>query len=348
VSLKSLIASIAGKEVLLPVVHVHLLKQNERLRRGELTRRQWEVSRARRTIKALRRLIDGFNHGEEPNGYFHPSSVGRCLRELWFDHFDAPSETPEKAKEHLRWSLLLEFGTDFHTAFQNLCAEAGVLLRREIPVIDRKRKLIGRADGIVKVDGVKYVLEIKTIGSRQFSLLGESPRREHLYQAHLYMEALNLPRGVFVYYNKDNSRTREYVVQMNETILGEAWDRISTLRRHVAERTPPLREGVKPETFPCSFCRYTHLCFGVHHLEDFLDKLGSRNNSARKEASREKTVRPEREKTRSGGKSLVLPDFRPGSKTKDSPGKPSGVHREAAVPRKRGGALPRQRQRTAR
>ncbi len=162
----------------------------------------------------------------------------------------------------LRSYMVFETGTYVGVLFQNLCELAGVLESRETPVFSKRLKIVGHADGVLKLKG-RRLLEIKTINSRGFtSLVG--PKEAHKQQIHAYQKALNLTEApaVLVYLEKDRHGIKEYSVPFDpEFYLQKVERRIAKHFRHEKEKTIPDREGTTISALPCSWCDFKTLCW---------------------------------------------------------------------------------------
>jgi hypothetical protein len=275
-SLKSLISSIERKEVLLPKLRRFLLEEQERLDGKLFKHKDIVIQDALMTAKTFLERIKEYNHGGFTGDFFHPSQLGGCIRAAWFDVMKAPKNCVRSDSDDLlRTHLVFETGTYVGVVFQNLCERAKLLTRREIPIVDRVNKILGHADGEVRIEEVFYTLEIKTINSRQFAELKKlgKPKNAHKRQLIAYMHSLGRQWGVIVYLEKDRHQTLEFVVQYDpqywQTYVNE---RIRKFFRQVKQGVLPEREGLSPISAPCSWCAYSHICYDTMHLKKWLTK----------------------------------------------------------------------------
>lgn len=274
---ENVITSLKQGSLLLPRLASFLekeaLAQNEdREIRGELVRRDSVL-----TIKAMKHRYAEFAHGvtadPRTSKYFHPSSLGQCLRKMWFEKFKAPRDRRHR-DDAFKSYLTFEFGTYLHIIFQNLCHRAGLLHKREFRLVNDEHQIIGTCDGILKIDGQFYILEIKSINSNQWGSVQQAPKFEHRQQLLSYMRALNLRWGIIVYVNKDRSICKEYVIAYEQAVYIEhVRDRIAGFRTHIKKRTLPAREGESADRMPCTFCPYPSTCFTPEKLKAFVYSL---------------------------------------------------------------------------
>lgn len=267
--LRNLAFSLARKEVLTPELKRFLLAQHAKPKDSAFV-----IEDARLTIATFRERIKAYDHDKEVEGeLFHPSALGACLRALWYGAMKAPRSGAPSGDDVLKWHITFEFGTYAHVMFQNLCEQAGVLERREIGIKDAKRKILGHADGIVKIDGKRYLLEIKTSNSRNFISL-TAIKEAHKRQVHAYMKSLGLTACVVIYLNKDTSQTKEFVVQFDQAYYDEFVEkRIGIYFKSVKTKTPPPREGSNPSLMPCSYCEFQQVCYDTSKSATFLNSI---------------------------------------------------------------------------
>jgi CRISPR/Cas system-associated exonuclease Cas4 (RecB family) len=269
-SLKALAKSLNRGEVLLPVIRQYLSKRYEKLLKGNGARKKVVIEDALMTIKCFKERIDEFNHGEISGEFFHPSRLGSCLRMLWLDHKGAPRDSAPTSEDLLREHLIFETGTYIGAMIQNLCEAAGVLVQREVPIVDKAQGILGHADGTLLIDKVDYVLEIKTINSRGMMNLVK-PQDSHLRQTHAYMKSLGIMQGIILYIEKDRHTVKEFVVTFDEGFYKKyVKDRIATHFKNLKSAKPPEREGEDPKMYPCMFCAFKRVCFGTAELKKFL------------------------------------------------------------------------------
>jgi hypothetical protein len=199
------------------------------------------------------------------------------MRQVWFDAVDAPRKIIYTGDSLMKDHLILEGGTYAHIMFQNLCERAGYLIDRELGIRSDKLKIIGHADGRLTIERLAYLLEIKTINSRRFTLLGGKPQEGHKRQIMAYMKALQMTIAIVIYLEKDSHRTKEFVINYDEGIFRrEVAPRIDYFFRSVRKNIMPLREGANPRAFPCTFCPFTRVCWDSEVTKKFLRERGAK------------------------------------------------------------------------
>jgi CRISPR/Cas system-associated exonuclease Cas4 (RecB family) len=278
VSLAALIKSVEGGEVLLPKLRTFLIQERALIDKGKLRERDIVIADAKLARRALFARIQEYNHREKLKGeYFHPSRLGACMRQVWFDAVNAPRQLVYTGESLMKDHLILEGGTYAHIMFQNLCQRAGLLVKREVAIKNSKLRIIGHSDGELLIETAKYLLEIKTINSRRFTMLGGKPQEGHKRQIMSYMKALGLTLAVVIYLEKDSHKTKEFVINYEEGIYRrEVAPRIDYFFRCVRKKIMPLREGPHPKKFPCSFCPFTRVCWDTQFTAKFLKSIGAK------------------------------------------------------------------------
>lgn len=281
-SLKTLMAAAGKHQVLIPLLQDWAGKAYDDMANETLSRKEFTISLSKQTIEAMKRKIEEFNHGEiSEEQLFHPSALGQCLRKMWFKQKCAPESVSTKG-EALKMHLVFEVGTMFHIIVQSACEQAGVLEESEVAIVDHKNKLLGHCDGVLKIDGVRYVLEIKTINSRGFTLLKE-PKHEHVQQAQAYMHSLGIKWCVFLYYNKDSSELKEYIVSYDAVFYDRhVAKRINKFFGLVETNTLPDREGTSPDMFPCAYCGFAEFCFDDRRVKSWMPTTNKLNEAKAK------------------------------------------------------------------
>lgn len=268
---------VGSNAVLAPILAKYFTKR--RLLQEALAgwRHQEDRADMQRTVTALQELLESYNHNQTPaeleDLYFHPSSIGRCARQLWLAHYNAPTE-PESAETTVRRWMTLTIGSLLHLAVQNACDAAGILVEREKALLSHKYKIIGHADGVLKIKGVEWLLEIKTINARRFKEAALKPTPEYVWQIMCYLKVLNLDRAILFYVCKDTGAVAEHLVWFSQKVWEqECLPRIQTHLSAVKAKVLPKRPYNTPTQFPCSFCPFVPLCFSAGKAEAFAKEV---------------------------------------------------------------------------
>jgi hypothetical protein len=174
-----------------------------------------------------------------PKNCFHPSSLHKSPREL-YEHYLEGDNNQDFDSRILR---IFDNGHAVHARIQGYLKNIGILKQIEVPVENAEYEIKGHTDGILEVNGVGGVLEIKSMNSNQFYSCYE-PKLEHLIQINVYMFCLKLPRGCLFYECKDNQELKEFYVKQDPNILQPILEKI----RYVQHS---LKEGREPQNNTC-------------------------------------------------------------------------------------------------
>lgn len=139
-----------------------------------------------------------------PEKVIHPSWITEsCWRKCFYKLNNYP--VPPIRAELLK---IFHMGDAIHEMIQGWLAGAGVLVKKELTLIDLEYNIRGRFDAVVLVDSVPYIVEIKSIKDEKLSGIIETdePLLEHLKQLNLYMYmANNMKRLGIVAYPEDKA-----------------------------------------------------------------------------------------------------------------------------------------------
>jgi len=162
---------------------------------------------------------------------FHPSSLHKSTEELYhlYLHGDDQQEFEPRI---LR---VFDNGHAVHARIQDYLKDAGILKQAEVPVKDTDYEIEGHADGIIEIQGIEGVLEIKSMNQNQFYSAYE-PKPDHLTQINVYMYCLGIPRGCLLYECKDNQELKEFYVKQDNTILNPILEKIRDVQKRLTER----------------------------------------------------------------------------------------------------------------
>lgn len=188
---------------------------------------QIDSTTKKKLILAFYRLA--FLQEPRAKGCFHPSEIATepnlCHRKMYFQRGGVKNDaTYVNFTSDNRMMRLVDLGTIMHLYIQENLQRAGVLLDFEVDVDAPRYGIKGKMDGKVEFSGVDdygifyapeiMALEIKTINDYGFKSL-RKPKPEHIKQASIYAYFLGLKRIVFLYYNKNTSAQKIYVVDVD-------------------------------------------------------------------------------------------------------------------------------------
>lgn len=217
----------------------------------------------------------------QPSKTFKPSSLGGCLRRVYFEVTGAEIDDNQQVDPNLVG--IAQSGTDRHERIQKTIAQMKdlgydvewidveeYLKRRPQPgteVVEKKGmetklrntilNLSFMCDGIIKFKGKYYVLEIKTEVS--FKWNGRvQVEDKHKTQATCYSVALGIDDILFIYENRDFCSKKTFHVQItNQDKEERVIHRIETVNAHIEDGTVPDKTTTQSE---CKYCPFTNVC----------------------------------------------------------------------------------------
>jgi hypothetical protein len=125
--------------------------------------------------------------------------------------------------------------------------------------------LEGHPDGILEYEGVRYLLEVKSMSSFAFKRFQKKNIDEsYLFQVSAYMLAENLRLCVFVALNKDSGVLAEQIIPIDSSITEKLQSRIAVLESSGADNLParpygPDKNGFLP--WQCLYCPFWKHCW---------------------------------------------------------------------------------------
>ena len=230
-------------------------------------------------LNELIRTIENLDEKREPSRAYKPSSLGGCMRNMYFQMVGAKLDgTPTD------YCLIgiCESGTDRHDAIQKYVSkmrsqgfdcdwvdveeyinefkpEGTTVIEKqgmETKCYNEIFNLRFLCDGIIKYKGEYYILEIKTESTYKFSSHDE-PYAEHKVQATTYSMAFGIDKVIFLYENRDNTSKKTYLIEVTEEMKQKVADKIFTCDDYIAKKqAPPKSTNAKD----CQYCNYKKAC----------------------------------------------------------------------------------------
>lgn len=236
-----------------------------------------------------------------PSRTYKPSSLGGCMRRMYYEVTGAPIDENITMDPNL--VEIMESGTDRHQRIQQTIIKAQELGydiewvdveeyldkwpqpgTRVIEKVGMETKLKNdilnlsfMCDGIIKLKGEYYILEIKTEAS--FKWNGRvSPVERHQVQAIAYATALGINKVLFVYENRDFCSKKAFVMNVTEQMKEEkVIHKIETCNAYIENGIVPPCTCTQSER---NYCPYTTQCEkdGETKQED-IEKVEGRKKS---------------------------------------------------------------------
>lgn len=154
-------------------------------------------------------LMEQWRHRGRSRSYktkksFSPSAIGygsgRCSRR-WYIAFGGADWVEEQSPST---QIAMEIGILLHKLMQEVMGELGITISIEEELLWGYPPIRAYCDGIVEIDGVRAVVEIKTAPEVVYEWHKASGKvtRHHLLQTLVYMKILGLDHGIVYYINK--------------------------------------------------------------------------------------------------------------------------------------------------
>lgn len=126
----------------------------------------------------------------------------------------------------------------------------------EVKIFHKLYNLSFMCDGILKINGKYYLLEIKTETSFKFTKRKEVDGA-HINQASCYSLAFGINNVLFVYECRDNCAKKSFMKLITPKMRQDVVDKISECDNYInILKTPPKEEDEKV----CQYCTYTKQC----------------------------------------------------------------------------------------
>lgn len=222
-------------------------------------------------------------------GVFSPSELSVenpiCPRKMYYrrgmvEHDPGVLNFAEADNRMMR---IVDLGTMIHFYIQVNLRRAGMLVAREVEVDAPEYGIKGTCDGIVRFSGYDtnrrhfdgiLPLEIKSINANGFNTL-KTAKPEHIKQATIYAHFLGYKQTLFIYYCKDTSHMKTYIVDNDDTFLTTFLDLAGMIVMHYRQEVKRTRsKDVLKHNLPpricgnvscdrATNCPYRNTCFSI-------------------------------------------------------------------------------------
>ena len=213
------------------------------------------------------------SEGRPPDGAFHASAIvsqaGQgCDRYLEYCLYVVPPSGSLSAKT----SRIFRQGNDTHLSIQEMMHEMGVLVKLEsqkdahrsrvyetpFEVLDPPMR--GSADGVIlkPLGDQLFVLEIKTINTEEFKAI-TGPKIPHRMQLNIYMGALGIYKGIFIYEDKNTQDQKFWEVDFDNV----SWDALLLRLKRIFKLYINDTLADRVDIPACKTCTWFQRCKGV-------------------------------------------------------------------------------------
>jgi len=293
-SLKDLKNTYRRRDILLPTIERHVLKQAQ------------EPSDRRSDI-------------------LHPSEMAKsswCGRHDFYRMTGVTQNYKGRAPS-FRLENIFDYGHSIHSKYQRWLTELGIMWGKwvckscksewtgesssgcpecgstrirykEVSLEHPELMIAGHSDGVVDLGGKNYMIEIKTVGlgtlrfeayqlfdqyqSENLSLDElwfhiKRPFATHIRQGQIYLHIaqtaypeLNIDEIIFIYEWKPTQEVKEFVVKYNPDLISKILETAAEVAKSIREGTTPTRpDWADVEGKTCKSCEYRNTCWGENN-----------------------------------------------------------------------------------
>lgn len=224
-------------------------------------------------------FVETSNKPRNPSKFYKPSSL-LCMRQMYYQRVGVDIEAD---RGEIQLIGMGEHGTDRHArlqaAIQDFCNNhpdyewidpeeyikennikyLEVVGRRgdEVKCFHTVLNMSFMCDGILKIRGEYYILEIKTESMFKYNKR-DDVAEEHKTQASCYSLAFNINKILFLYECRDTLEKKTFPLNVTEKMQENlVINRINSCDTYVQNLTPPPKNEIKKV---CQYCKYTRRC----------------------------------------------------------------------------------------
>lgn len=198
------------------------------------------------------------------------SWLGACRRMMAYKRLGFPA-LPEDTERR----AVMNDGDVHHEAIRKQLLDAGLNLtdvEKEVLVeIVPGFPVKGRIDGIVEIDGVKLLLEIKSASQNSYwEMIKNGLTWRYMAQVQALLKATDLTTANVLLKNKNSGELADIIVYRDPAILANLQERLSQAYNATPENLPerdnkPDEDGVY--VWECVGCLWRHHCTGSTELK---------------------------------------------------------------------------------
>jgi len=220
--------------------------------------------------KVVRRMIDvdkliddylAREVEEREIGVYYPSEIGFCMRRNYY-LYTIPKQYEAST---LRVFKAGELG---HLFVGEVLKQSLEEVKLEYPIIltslEKDWTIRGRLDSFIifRVEDEVIVVELKTVSNLYYIQQSNEAHWEHVLQIMPYLKAVKARRGIIVYVDRRNLRTKYFEVQWDEAIYKHFLRRVDDLHNYLVNKKLPLAEAklINSKNWMCKYCNYSEEC----------------------------------------------------------------------------------------
>lgn len=182
------------------------------------------------------------------------------------------------------WSVVADFGTAIHELFEKWLDAVGAVTRdadgkprSEFRVSAEDDSWSGRVDHEVEINGETYILDVKTVGRKDYDKGLKSEKfKKYVAQVHLYCGRLGLKRAIILLVCRDSGRMQDFIIEIDPDVVEQVNLRARTIKAKADRRelgTPEDWSGARG-SFACNnFCPFYRQCWSQQEYGDMQAAL---------------------------------------------------------------------------
>lgn len=203
--------------------------------------------------------------GDEIRTGLHASAIIKgekdfCLREQVLSLLFMPNE---QKPINTDLAKIFEEGNAIHEKWQRLFLRGGLCdpIDLDRTRYSEKYQLCFTPDAIVSINDNKYIVEIKSVNTRQFAKMQSHPSgRKQLF---LYMHLTGIHKGFVLAEDKDTQRVRIFAEQYKHDEVYPFLYRLFEINSMAEEKTFPHRPCLNSKCKRAEGCRMSNACFNT-------------------------------------------------------------------------------------
>lgn len=200
-------------------------------------------------------------NAKEMRSYLGASSIGEeCDRKLWYSYHQ-----PARINDP-RVHRIMDFGHFSESYALSMLKHAGYEVFHEEGSSQygfQDEELKGHIDGVIMIDDLPYLLEIKSANTKRFAEMVkdgiEKSNPVYFTQVQVYMKYMELHNTLFFVINKDTCEIHIEIINYQPMKADYAVKRGKDIVRQEKE---PERKYASKAFYKCKFCSYKDKCWG--------------------------------------------------------------------------------------
>lgn len=233
-------------------------------------------------MKNILREMEGKLKDPEDNG-LRASNSGSCTRKIWYENKNVVPDLLTEARENkddinswiqknssrARYNLVFGLGNMIETQLVDILGDKISDMQKKITIQDGDLTISGSIDGIYTDEhNNKWIVDFKSINTRGFKQTFKYRKSgteilvdyKYICQAHCYMKALDIPRFIFIYYNKDTSHIDQVGLTFNEITYKEIIKRFKkAIGINIPDRDYHPQDS--KDGWNCTYCQFFNTCW---------------------------------------------------------------------------------------